>query len=80
MVQKIKPRNFLNKLKLKLSKNEFDIICLSFKIPLNNINKIYQIAYSNSQITKKLNLSLKKSRIYQKFCYPQIKKIYRKEK
>ncbi len=49
----------LKKLKTKLSQNEFNIIRLSFGIPLENINTEQQISYSNQEIAYKLNLSLR---------------------
>ncbi|WAN63042.1 DNA-directed RNA polymerase specialized sigma subunit [Candidatus Phytoplasma rubi] len=50
---------FLKKMKARLSPKEFQIIHLSFGIPLGNINEDYQRCYTNTEITEKLNLSLK---------------------
>ncbi|WP_268850210.1 sigma-70 family RNA polymerase sigma factor [Candidatus Phytoplasma rubi] len=52
---------FLKKMKAKLSENEFKIIHLSFGIPLGNINEDYKGCYTNTEITEKLNLSLKQA-------------------
>ncbi|MDV3138427.1 MAG: sigma-70 family RNA polymerase sigma factor [Candidatus Phytoplasma australasiaticum] len=71
---------FLKNLKQKLSKNEFDVIHLSFGIPLGNINEDYQIPYSNQQIAQKLNLSLRQVEYIKNFAIKKLKKIYQKEK
>ncbi|MBP5836115.1 sigma-70 family RNA polymerase sigma factor [Candidatus Phytoplasma meliae] len=58
-LKQVHHEQFLNKLKTKLSQNEFNIIRLSFGIPLGNINVSYQPSYSNQEIAYKLNLTLR---------------------
>ncbi|MGL9687915.1 MAG: sigma-70 family RNA polymerase sigma factor, partial [Candidatus Phytoplasma sp. TWB_XP] len=48
---------FIQKIKLILNPQEFEIIRLSFGIPLKNQNQYPQIEYSNKNIGKMLNLS-----------------------
>ncbi|QTX02595.1 DNA-directed RNA polymerase sigma-70 factor [Candidatus Phytoplasma luffae] len=48
----------LKKLKKKLSKTGFNIICLSFGITLDNINETYQRPHTNQEIALKINLKL----------------------
>ncbi|MBS2126598.1 sigma-70 family RNA polymerase sigma factor ['Fragaria x ananassa' phyllody phytoplasma] len=64
----------LKKLKTKLSQNEFNIIRLSFGIPLENINKDYQPSYSNQAITYKLNLTLRQVENIKKIAINKLKK------
>nr|WP_017192598.1 sigma-70 family RNA polymerase sigma factor [Milkweed yellows phytoplasma] len=64
----------LNKLKTKLSKKEFNIIRLSFGIPLGNINEDYQPSYSNHEIAYKLNLTLRQVEALKNIAINKLKK------
>jgi RNA polymerase sporulation-specific sigma factor len=58
MVKTSKSRTIHKKIKNQTKqKNEFNIIRLSFGIPLENINEDYQSNYSNLEISKRLNLT-----------------------
>ncbi|MGL9687648.1 MAG: sigma-70 family RNA polymerase sigma factor [Candidatus Phytoplasma sp. TWB_XP] len=70
----------LKKLKDNLSENEFDVIRLSYGIPLRDINEDYQFPHSNQQITQELNLSLRQVEKLKAHAIKKLKKIYRKEK
>ncbi|MFG6084839.1 sigma-70 family RNA polymerase sigma factor [Candidatus Phytoplasma solani] len=50
---------FLKLLRKKLSKNEFNIICLSFGVTLGDINETNQPTLTNHEIAQKLNLTLR---------------------
>ncbi|XXP77140.1 MAG: sigma-70 family RNA polymerase sigma factor [Lettuce witches'-broom phytoplasma] len=67
----------LNKLKTKLSQNEFNIMRLSFGISLRNVNDSYQPSYSNQAIAYKLNLSLKQVKILKNKAINKLKKTKR---
>lgn len=64
----------LKKLKTKLSQNEFNVIILSFGIPLGNINEDYQPSYSNQAIAQKLNLSLNQIKTLKNKAIHKLKK------
>ncbi|PEH36352.1 sigma-70 family RNA polymerase sigma factor [New Jersey aster yellows phytoplasma] len=64
----------LKKLKTKLSKKEFNIIRLSFGIPLGNINEDYQPSYSNQEIAQKLNLTLRQVETLKNIAINKLKK------
>ncbi|WP_017191693.1 sigma-70 family RNA polymerase sigma factor [Poinsettia branch-inducing phytoplasma] len=65
---------FLKKLKTKLSKKEFNIIRLSFGIPLGNIHETYQPSYSNQEIAYKLNLTLRQVETLKNIAINKLKK------
>ncbi|PQP79867.1 RNA polymerase subunit sigma-70 [Candidatus Phytoplasma phoenicium] len=65
---------FLKKMKTKLSENEFQIIHLSFGVPLGNINEEYQRCYTNTEIAEKLNLSLKQVENIKNIAIKKLKK------
>ncbi|MGZ3140135.1 sigma-70 family RNA polymerase sigma factor [Candidatus Phytoplasma solani] len=50
---------FLKLLRKKLSKNEFNVICLSFGVTLGDINETNQPTLTNHEIAQKLNLTLR---------------------
>ncbi|GAK74081.1 DNA-directed RNA polymerase specialized sigma ['Chrysanthemum coronarium' phytoplasma] len=62
-------------MKAKLSENEFQIIHLSFGVPLGNINEDYQRCYNNAKIAEKFNLSLKQVENIKNIAIKKIKKI-----
>ncbi|MBP5836236.1 sigma-70 family RNA polymerase sigma factor [Candidatus Phytoplasma meliae] len=64
----------LKKLKTKLSRNEFNVIRLSFGVPLGNINEDYQPSYSNQEIGHKLNLTLRQVENIKKIAINKLKK------
>ncbi|MBS2126635.1 sigma-70 family RNA polymerase sigma factor ['Fragaria x ananassa' phyllody phytoplasma] len=64
----------LKKLKTKLSRNEFNIIRLSFGVPLENINEDYRPSYSNQEIAYKLNLSLRQIETLKNIAINKLKK------
>ncbi|MGM1458820.1 MAG: sigma-70 family RNA polymerase sigma factor [Columbia Basin potato purple top phytoplasma] len=78
--KQIKHEIFLKKMKNKLSKNEFQIIRLSFGIPLVNINEDYQRCYTNAKIAHQLNLKIRQIAIIKNIAIKKLKKLYRKEK
>ncbi|MFB0638136.1 MAG: DNA-directed RNA polymerase sigma factor [Candidatus Phytoplasma solani] len=49
---------FLKLLRKKLSKNEFNVICLSFGVTLGDINETNQPTLTNHEIAQKLKLKL----------------------
>ncbi|AGL89979.1 sigma-70 family RNA polymerase sigma factor [Candidatus Phytoplasma australiense] len=69
---------FLKKLKNILNYKEFEIIKLSFGIPLGNVNEEPQIEYSNKNIGQMLNLSSRKVAIIKNKAIKKLKKIYKK--
>ncbi len=73
-LKQVNHERFLNKLKTKLSQNEFNVIRLSFGIPLGNINEDYQPSYSNQAIAYALNLTLKKVENIKKIAINKLKK------
>jgi RNA polymerase sigma factor (sigma-70 family) len=58
-LKQVKHELLIKKLKTKLSKNEFNVICLNFGISLENNNKPNQQPLSNHAIAQKLNLTLR---------------------
>ncbi|GLH60640.1 sigma-70 family RNA polymerase sigma factor [Paulownia witches'-broom phytoplasma] len=73
-LKQVKHENFLKKMKAKLSENEFQIIHLSFSVPLGNINENYQTSYSNEEIAQKLHLSLKQVENIKNIAIKKLKK------
>ncbi|UQV27013.1 sigma-70 family RNA polymerase sigma factor [Candidatus Phytoplasma asiaticum] len=69
---------FLKKMKKKLSATEFQIIHLSFGIPLGNIHENYQSCYTNTEIAEQLNLTLRQIENIKNIAIKKLKKIYRK--
>ncbi|AGL90380.1 sigma-70 family RNA polymerase sigma factor [Candidatus Phytoplasma australiense] len=69
---------FLKKLKNILNPQEFEIIKLSFGVPLGNINEEPQIEYSNKNIGQMLNLSSRQVEIIKTKAIAKLKKIYKK--
>ncbi|GAK74001.1 DNA-directed RNA polymerase sigma subunit ['Chrysanthemum coronarium' phytoplasma] len=57
-IKQTKRELLIKKLKTKLSKNEFNVICLSFVISLENNNEPNQQPLTNHAIAQKLNLKL----------------------
>ncbi|QKX95737.1 sigma-70 family RNA polymerase sigma factor [Candidatus Phytoplasma asteris] len=58
-LKQVKHELLIKKLKTKLSKNEFNVICLNFGISLEKNNEPNQQPLSNHAIAQKLNLTLK---------------------
>ncbi|WP_373375626.1 sigma-70 family RNA polymerase sigma factor [Candidatus Phytoplasma solani] len=58
-LKQVKHELLIKKLKTKLSKNEFNVICLSFGISLENNNEPNHQPLSNQDIAQKLNLTLR---------------------
>ncbi|BAD04785.1 DNA-directed RNA polymerase specialized sigma [Onion yellows phytoplasma OY-M] len=58
-LKQVNHEQLIKKLKSKLSKNEFNVICLSFGITLENITKNHQPTFTNQEIAQKLNLNLR---------------------
>ncbi|MBY7576895.1 sigma-70 family RNA polymerase sigma factor, partial [Candidatus Phytoplasma sp. Tabriz.2] len=65
---------FIEKLKYNLNPQEFEIIRLSFGIPLGNVNEDPQIKYSNKKIGKMLNLSSRQVKIIKNKTINKLKK------
>ncbi|WP_374695740.1 sigma-70 family RNA polymerase sigma factor [Areca yellow leaf disease phytoplasma] len=65
---------FIQTIKSILNPQEFEIIRLSFGIPLKNQNQSPQIEYSNKNIGKMLNLS-NTNKIYQNKAIAKLKNI-----
>ncbi|MDV3199204.1 MAG: sigma-70 family RNA polymerase sigma factor [Sweet potato little leaf phytoplasma] len=76
--QQVKQELWLKKLKKHLSQREFQIICLSFGVPLSNED--YQSCYTNTEIAEQLNLSLKQVENMKAQAMQKLKKIYQKER
>ncbi|WP_024563760.1 sigma-70 family RNA polymerase sigma factor [Candidatus Phytoplasma tritici] len=57
-LKQVKHELLIKKLKTKLSKNEFNVICLSFGISLENNNEPNQQPLTNHVIAQELNLKL----------------------
>jgi RNA polymerase sporulation-specific sigma factor len=74
-LKQVNHEQFIKKLKTKLSKNEFNVIRLSFGIPLENINEDYQSNYSNLEISKRLNLTKTQVENIKKIAINKLKKI-----
>ncbi|AGL90598.1 sigma-70 family RNA polymerase sigma factor [Candidatus Phytoplasma australiense] len=68
---------FLKNLKNILNPQEFDIIRLSFGIPLGNVNEEPQIEYSNKNIGKMLKLSSRQVVIIKNEAITKLQKIYK---
>ncbi|GAK73849.1 MAG: sigma-70 family RNA polymerase sigma factor [Candidatus Phytoplasma asteris] len=58
-LKQVKHELLIKKLKTKLSKNEFNVICLSFGISLENKNEPNQQPLTNHAIAQKLKLTLR---------------------
>ncbi|XFE95748.1 hypothetical Protein psc1_02300 [Candidatus Phytoplasma solani] len=57
-LKQVKHELLIKKLKTKLSKNEFNVICLSFGVTLSDINETNQPTLTNHEIAQKLKLKL----------------------
>lgn len=57
-LKQVKHELLIKKLKTKLSKNQFNVICLSFGISLENNNEPNHQPLSNQEIAQKLNLKI----------------------
>lgn len=73
-MKQLNHERFLAKLKDKLSQNEFDIIRLSFGIPLGNINEDYQPCFSNREISQALNLTVAQVENFKRKAIQKLKK------
>ncbi|QYC31178.1 sigma-70 family RNA polymerase sigma factor [Paulownia witches'-broom phytoplasma] len=70
---------FIQKIKSILNTQEFEIIRLSFGIPLKNQNQYPQIEYSNKDIGKMLNLSSRQVEITKTKAINKLKKIIKRK-
>ncbi|GLH60947.1 sigma-70 family RNA polymerase sigma factor [Paulownia witches'-broom phytoplasma] len=70
---------FIQKIKSILNKQEFEIIRLSFGIPLKNQNQYPQIEYSNKNIGKMLHLSSRQVETTKSKAINKLKKIIKRK-
>ncbi|QYC30719.1 sigma-70 family RNA polymerase sigma factor [Paulownia witches'-broom phytoplasma] len=70
---------FIEKIKSNLNKQEFEIIRLSFGIPLKIQNQYPQIEYSNKDIGKMLNLSATQVKFIKTKAINKLKKIIKRK-
>ncbi|GLH60978.1 sigma-70 family RNA polymerase sigma factor [Paulownia witches'-broom phytoplasma] len=70
---------FIEKIKSNLNKQEFEIIRLSFGIPLKNQNQYPQIEYSNKDIGKMLNLSATQVKFIKTKAIAKLKKYIKRK-
>ncbi|WP_373375740.1 sigma-70 family RNA polymerase sigma factor [Candidatus Phytoplasma solani] len=71
---------FLKLLRKKLSKNEFNIICLSFGVTLGDINETHQPTLTNHEIAQKLNLTFKQIETLKKHAIQKLTPNNKKSK
>ncbi|WP_374695661.1 sigma factor-like helix-turn-helix DNA-binding protein [Areca yellow leaf disease phytoplasma] len=71
---------FIQTIKSILNPQEFEIIRLSFGIPLKNQNQSPQIEYSNKNIGKMLNLSATQIKFIKNKAITKLKKNIKRNK